>query len=297
MNKKINKVIIGEGEELIENWNYGFETIDSSLNHFINEAAEFKIKLDWYKIIKTFFYNSNIKKNFKPACSLELYSLVECLNINHEKKEENYPGGDIDFIIISANKENLNNIKDSLNKLIKYLEEYWINNGINIMSLKKEIEIKNDNIIYLKNKIVEKDKEIESFTKAALNNKHISDDIILIISFLIHPTELFYKKGPLLLTKNKTLFIIVNYQNNSEHERINNLIKILKMLQFNIIEVKEFEIDKSELRHISIFRMGSIDQLRGWSQKNTLLECLNNGTVDPLKIREDYIIWSQNVNK
>ena len=39
MNKKINKVIIGEGEELIENWNYGFETIDSSLNHFINEAA------------------------------------------------------------------------------------------------------------------------------------------------------------------------------------------------------------------------------------------------------------------
>lgn len=297
MNKKLNDIIIGDGEELIDNWNYGFETIDSSLNNFINEAAEFKIKLDWHKIIKSIFCNSKIKKNFKPESSLNIYELVENLNVNRVNKEVNYPGGDSDFITISAHKDNLNNIKDSLNKLIKYLEEYWINHGINIMSLKKEIEIKNDNIINLTNKIIQKDKEIESFKKATLDKTQITDDLILIMSFIINPTELFYKKGPILITKNKIVLIIVNYQKNNKNEIINNLIEFLKRLHFNIVEVKEFAIDKSELRNISIFQMGSIDQLRGWSQNNTLLECLNNDNVDPLKIREDYLSWSKNVKE
>ena len=297
MNKKINEIIIGEGEELIENWNYGFETIDSTLNNFITEAAEFKIKIDWSNIIKTIFNISNIKKNYKPERCLDIYELVEDLNVSYENHEVDYPGGGQVFITISAQKENLNKIKESLNSLIKNLEELWINNGVNIMSFKKIIEIKNDNINYLSNKIIENDKRIEIFNKESTQKTKIIDELILIMSFILHPTDLFYKNGSILITKDKTLLKIVNYQNNIEQDYINDLINFLKRLQFNIVEVNELGIDKSELSHITILQMGGIDGLRGWSQKNTLLECLNNDSVDPLKIREDYLIWSKNVNK
>lgn len=297
MNKKMNEIIIGEGEELIENWNYGFETIDSTLNNFITEAAEFKIKIDWSNIIKTIFNISNIKKNYKPERCLDIYELVEDLNVSYENHEVDYPGGGQVFITISAQKENLNKIKESLNSLIKNLEELWINNGVNIMSFKKIIEIKNVNINYLSNKIIENDKRIEIFNKESTQKTKIIDELILIMSFILHPTDLFYKNGSILITKDKTLLKIVNYQNNIEQDYINVLIKFLKRLQFNIVEVNELGIDKSELSHITILQMGGIDGLRGWSQKNTLLECLNNDSVDPLKIREDYLIWSKNVNK
>ncbi len=293
----MNEIIIGEGEELIENWNYGFETIDSTLNNFITEAAEFKIKLDWSSIIKNITNNGNIKKNFKPECSLDIYNLVENLNVRYEKNEVNYPGGDNTYITISARKENLKKIEDSLNLLIKFLEDYWINNGINVMSLKKVIKIKNDKINYLSNKLIENDKQIEIINKEALYSENIINELILIMSFLIHPTKLFFKRGPILITKNKTIFIIVNFQINTNQGYIQNLINIFKKMEFNFVEVKEIGIDKSELSHITILQMGSIDQLRGWSQNNTLLECLNNDSIDPLKIREDYLIWSKNINK
>lgn len=297
MNKKTNEIIIGEGEELIENWNYGFEIINSTLNNFITEAAEFKIKIDWSNIIKTIFNISNIKKNYKPERCLDIYELVEDLNVSYENREVDYPGGGQVFITISAQKENLNNIKKSLNSLIKNLEELWINNGVNIISFKKIIEIKNDNINYLSNKIIENDKKIEIFNKESTQKTKIIDELILIMSFILHPTDLFYKNGSILITKDKTLFKIVNYQYNIEQDYINDLINFLKRLQFNIVEVNELGIDKSELSHITILQMGGIDELRGWSQKNTLLECLNNDSVDPLKIREDYLIWSKNVIK
>jgi hypothetical protein len=297
MNKKMNEIIIGEGEELIENWNYGFETIDSTLNNFITEAAEFKIKIDWSNIIKTIFNISNIKKNYKPERCLDIYELVEDLNVSYENYEVDYPGGGQVFITISAQKENLNNIKESLNSLIKILEELWINNGVNVMSFKKIIEIKNDNINHLSNKIIENDKKIEIFNKESTQKTKIIDELILIMSFILHPTDLFYKNGSILITKDKTLLKIINYQNNIEQDYINDLINFLKRLQFNIVEVNELGIDKSELSHITILQMGGIDGLRGWSQENTLLECLNNDSVDPLKIREDYLIWSKNVNK
>ena len=293
----MNEIIIGEGEELIENWNYGFETIDSTLNNFITEAAEFKIKIDWSNIIKTIFNISNIKKNYKPERCLDIYELVEDLNVSYENYEVDYPGGGQVFITISAQKENLNNIKESLNSLIKILEELWINNGVNVMSFKKIIEIKNDNINHLSNKIIENDKKIEIFNKESTQKTKIIDELILIMSFILHPTDLFYKNGSILITKDKTLLKIINYQNNIEQDYINDLINFLKRLQFNIVEVNELGIDKSELSHITILQMGGIDGLRGWSQENTLLECLNNDSVDPLKIREDYLIWSKNVNK
>ena len=290
----MNEIIIGEGEELIKNWNYGFETIDSTLNNFIIEAEEFKIKIDWSNIIKTIFNISNLKKNYKPERCLDIYELVEDLSVRYEKNEVDYPGGGQVFITISAQKENLHNIKDSLNLLIKFLEEFWINNGINIMSLKKVIEIKNDDINYLSNKIIENDKKIEILNKESTQKTKIIEELILIMSFILHPTDLFYKNSSILITKDKTLLKIVNYQNNIEQDYINNLINFLNRLQFNIVEVNELAIDKSELSHITILQMGSIDGLRGWSQKNTHLECLDNDSVDPLKIREAYLNWTKN---
>ena len=82
MNKKINEIIIGEGEELIENWNYGFETIDSTLNNFITEAAEFKIKIDWSNIIKTIFNISlqHIKQRVIAGCCQQACTYLQIVS-------------------------------------------------------------------------------------------------------------------------------------------------------------------------------------------------------------------------
>ena len=77
----------------------------------------------------------------------------------------------------------------------------------------KIIEIKNDNINHLSNKIIENGKKIEIFNKESTQKTKIIDELILIMSFILHPTDLFYKNGSILITKDKTLLKIINYQN------------------------------------------------------------------------------------
>ena len=92
------------------------------------------------------------------------------------------------------------------------------------------LNIKNANFV---NKIIENGKKIEIFNKESTQKTKIIDELILIMSFILHPTDLFYKNGSILITKDKTLLKIINYQNNIEQDYINDLINFLDLNHMN----------------------------------------------------------------
>ena len=66
-------------------------------------------------------------------------------------------------------------------------------------------------------------------------------------------------------------------------------------MNLDILEVYEYELNGSELSHISVFQRGSLNRMRGWAQKNTELKCVNNTNYDVKELREKYIIWSKDI--
>jgi hypothetical protein len=291
MNIKRKIVLIGEGLEIIERWKFKFETIDLSLENYIQESIEFKIKLDWSSIIKTIFNNSKLKKGFKPEKTLDIYELVDDIYIDHSRTDVQCPGGESWYITISAYKDNINTIKNRLNSLLNYLNDYWIKNGIHIMVLERQNEIQKNQIKELTSNIIEINQTLKSYNFNLDAKNYIINELILIISFIIDSNKLFYQKGPILITKNKKILRILNSQGSNQYT--NDLINLLRNIEFDLVEVKELTKDKSELKHLNILQYGMLEQLRGWSQNNTFLESVSKNSIDPNKIREDYINWSR----
>jgi hypothetical protein len=302
MKKKQDIVIIGEGDDLIENWYFGFDSIDTSLNNFINEATEHGLKVKWNIIIKMALEISNVKRNFKPENSLDMYNFIDDLCINNQNWGGESLGRSGSHITITAHKDKINEIKKSLTVLLNMLDHWWKENRFIEVILENECTILRNQtkeslnkISFLSNELIYKEEQVEMYKKEIINKTTLTNELTSILSFLINPSSLFLCIGPILLTQQKLIFIITNHKQFNAHEHIGDLTDILKKKNLGIVEVYEYELNGSELSHISVFQSGSLNMMRGWAQKNTELKCINNTKYDVKEIREKYINWSKDI--
>lgn len=300
MIKNNGSVIIGEGDEIVENWYFDFHYINSSLSDFINEANEFGLKVRWNKIINAALENSTVKRNFKPEKSLDIYSFIHDLDINYENWGGEMPGRSGNYLTITAQKNKINKIKKSLAILLNMLARFWKENGLTqvvlenkYLSLKNEAKDNSKKIFSLSNKLLEKEEEIKVYEKANKNNTTLINKLTSILSFLTYPSEMFLHFGPILFTKQNLIFIIANHQ--LFNEKADDVIDILSKLNLSVIEVNEYATGRSELPHIPFFAKSNAENMIGWTQTKTVLECKNNAEYNPNKIREDYINWSNGI--
>jgi len=302
MKKKQDIVIIGDGDDLIENWYFGFDSIDASLNNFIDEATELGLKVKWNIIINMALDKSDVKRNFKPDNSLDIYNFIDDLCINNQNWGGDSPGRSGSYLTITAHKDKIIEIKKSLTLLLNTLDHCWKENRFIEVILENECKIlRNETkkhlnkISFLSDELIQKEDQVKIYEKAIINKTTLINELTSILSFLINPSTLFLCIGPILLKQQKLIFIITNHNQFNVHENIGDLIDILKKMNLDIVEVYEYEINGSELSHIPVLARGSIKMRRGWAQKNTMLKCINNAKYDVKEIREEYIIWSKDI--
>ena len=292
-------MLIGEGEEKVEYWYYGFDDIVESLDSYINQASEHDFIVDWYTLKKDDPSALVLDPNFKPDNSLCGYDLIDGLDVDYEDWDQNSPGANGSYITITAKQANIEKIKESATVLLNNLKKYWQQQGFNVILLDKENdELRKENsdqresINALTKKLGKEKKQIGVSKEEKQGRKELLALIIKVISYLNSPKKLFFCSGPILITRQKTIYVITNHNVYYQQQGYDELLSVLAKSKFKIDKVVEYSLDGSYLPHIGyLLSISMPSKYDGWNQKDTILKGLNKEDHEANHIRAEYLDW------
>ncbi|MBI1193979.1 MAG: hypothetical protein GC205_12540 [Bacteroidetes bacterium] len=291
-------VLVGQGDDQVEDWSHGFQPIDETLNEFITEADEFGFDVQWGDLVKVAFEVEEVHPNFYVGSSLSIYEYLNEMCVLQDFWDGGAPGMSGTYITVRVEKGKIRYVKNRLKKLIDLLKETWRQNGwlairleAKCILLEEEVNNLSSEVSSLQRKLGEKDKILNEYLESDKGRKDLMNIFFTIVSFLIHPTGMFLQHGPFLITRDKNILVITNNQQMSTRVIYPEVLKLLKFSTLNIVEVHEYSLDGTRLSHIAYFAMASVDFRRGWAQKSTLLRCVDSIDCDPNAIRQEYLDW------
>ncbi len=302
MKKPAGYALIGEGDDFVEEWHYGFEDIDDGLSQYLHEAEEFEFKINWKSIIQSVYGHARVRRNFQPYTTIDLYQEINVFDIDHEEWGGELPGRGGFYFTITARRDQIKDIKKSLKNLLKALDKYWINEGFRLIVAENNYNQLERNYDELRRTNVRQDIELTRLTdkfkiddRAEQGFMRLKEDLIPILTYIFKPKDLFFSMGPILATRAGDIFAITNHSQFYEfsYEHYAEVLTFLKNIKLDIIEVAECKPDGSSFGHTPVFARDGLKGNRGWNQAKTYLRSAKRNSIDVNKVRDDYLKWRE----